>query len=302
LCGDTQVAADLGDDVGGGAMIDVVVEVGSVQPLGQFGVQFFDLIVPRGALDGILDIADDTLALENALLLARHVFDVAVRRRRVRDFSGKCDGAPDGSGDTIEGDDEVWLGHGVLVGACIGDRILVDPARIRIAALRGGFGLGHGLAVDHSGEVGAHVDQIVQDATVIMRVLRLPVRRWLVWRLLTWSFRVVSGFRFDRDWLGQHEQNKNIIFGVCQVARATMGPSKIMPAAGWKVRRSARIWAWEAEGLVDADLGDVVVKQRIARPGGGKSFPRGRTLIACNLIALPAIWLHRALVLTFCFS
>ncbi len=59
---DAEVAADRGDDVGDGLLVEVVVEVGVVQALAKLGVQRLRLGAVGPALDGVLDRADDLLA------------------------------------------------------------------------------------------------------------------------------------------------------------------------------------------------------------------------------------------------
>ena len=51
--GEAEIAAEIGGDLGGGPRVDLVVEVGAVQPLGEFGVQVLRLFGPDLALDAL---------------------------------------------------------------------------------------------------------------------------------------------------------------------------------------------------------------------------------------------------------
>lgn len=78
-----------------------------------------------------------------------------------------------------------------------------------------------GLGVDDAGEVGAHVDEVVQDVAVELGVCGL----------------LASGvFEVGRGWLGGHERKKNILgFGVSRLAWVGWGGCG--GGAGWGVRR-----------------------------------------------------------------
>jgi hypothetical protein len=60
---DAEVARDVGDDVGDWAIGGVVLEVRPLEAFEKFGVQGFLLVGRRVALDGVLDVADDFLAV-----------------------------------------------------------------------------------------------------------------------------------------------------------------------------------------------------------------------------------------------
>ena len=62
LGGQAEVAADVGDDVGGGAGADVVFEVGGVEALAQLGVECLGGVAVARAADPVLDLSDDAPA------------------------------------------------------------------------------------------------------------------------------------------------------------------------------------------------------------------------------------------------
>jgi hypothetical protein len=142
-CAEAEIAANVGDDVGDRAQLDVVVEVGRVEPVEQFGVQGLGLGVPGGALDGVFDLADDAPAGGCAMLIAGHGGDDGFG-----DLAREGDGAADPAGDAVERDGDFGAGCGGL---------LLEPA----------------------GEAGADVDQAVQDPAIVLRVRRLLVGKAL---------------------------------------------------------------------------------------------------------------------------
>ena len=170
---EAEVGTDVVDDLLDRAVADVVVDVGAVQSFEQFGVQRLCRFAPRLAMDGVLDHADDALA-------DRHALPGGRRRHGFVERAGERDGAPYGASDAVEADSGV---------------------RLRFRARRGGFGLRLGLLVSHAGEVGTHVDQLVQDPPVVLRVLSLLVG---------------GGLQIGGGWLDRHERIENINFGECQ--------------------------------------------------------------------------------------
>ena len=155
---EAEVAADFGDDVGDGAVGEVVFQVRVVQAVAQLGMEGFGTVaLVCGAVDGILDGADDLAAGGSA----------AVGRIRCSpdgfvELAREGDAAPDGSGDAVEGRREGDEGScGWLVrGAWDGVR--------RDSGVRG-FGLADGLRVEQAGEAGAHSDEVVQGLAVPVR-------------------------------------------------------------------------------------------------------------------------------------
>ncbi len=112
---DAEVAADRGDDVGDGLLVEVVVEVGVVQALAKLGVQRLRLGAVGPALDGVLDRADDLLAGCEAALPG--LLGGALGPKLgwalwggVGELAGKRDGAAQGAGDAVEGDGGVGRG------------------------------------------------------------------------------------------------------------------------------------------------------------------------------------------------
>lgn len=64
---EAEVAAEFGDEVGGGLGGDVVFEVGGVEAVLEFGAQGVDARrVAGGAVDGVFDFADDLFAGDDA--------------------------------------------------------------------------------------------------------------------------------------------------------------------------------------------------------------------------------------------
>ncbi len=189
-CVEAEVAADFFDDVRDGAAADVVVEVGGVQALAQLrgeglGVVAVGVAVVVGlAPDDVLDIAEDALAggcaVPGRVLGGRDGFGEAVR---------EGDAAADAAADAVEGcgggGKGAWDG-GVCRGARRGLWCGV-PLR--------GLGLRRCMRVQEAGEVGAHVDEVVQNLAVGVRVCGL-----LAWVVL------VGGL----GCLGRHERKKNI--------------------------------------------------------------------------------------------
>ncbi len=93
--GEAEVAAEFGDEVAGGAVVDVVDEFGGVDALEQFEAEGFGVGGRGGALDVVLDGADDLLACGG-------VFGVC-GGGGLGDVFGEDDGASDGLGDAVEG-------------------------------------------------------------------------------------------------------------------------------------------------------------------------------------------------------
>lgn len=96
---ETEVATDFGDDLGDGTGMDVVVQVGGVEALAKLGAEGFGGIAGAGALDCVLDLADDAPAGGGALLGRV----VAGRRRGFVEAAREGDAAADGAGDAVEG-------------------------------------------------------------------------------------------------------------------------------------------------------------------------------------------------------
>ncbi len=89
-------------------MGDVVVEVGAIEPVEQFGVEGFGFGARGRALDGVFDFADDALAGGEAMLAGLG----GARRHGLGEVLREDDGAADGAGDAVEGDGGVWCGLG----------------------------------------------------------------------------------------------------------------------------------------------------------------------------------------------
>jgi hypothetical protein len=172
-CGDAEVTADVSDDVRDRAMVDIVIEVRSVQPVEEFGVQGLGFRHARGALDGVFDLANDAPAGSRAVLGG-----VLGDRYRFGDFSRQDNAAPDGPRNAIERLRKI----GRRLGTYHGDLSL-------------------GLLMQQAGQVGADVDQAVQDPAVVLRILG----------------RLVGGVLWlGRAWLEVHERNMNENATVCQ--------------------------------------------------------------------------------------
>jgi hypothetical protein len=65
--GEAEIAADFGDDLRDRPVAQLVLHPQRVQPVQQFVVQPVRFVVLRGALDRVLDLADDPLAGGGAL-------------------------------------------------------------------------------------------------------------------------------------------------------------------------------------------------------------------------------------------
>ena len=149
-----------------------------------------------GALDRVLDLAQDVPAGGGAVLGR-----VPGGRGGVGEAAREDDAAADGAGGAVEGgrdaDEGVWA-WGVWRKGRSGLRYGV-PRRGRGGGPMGG--LGGGLVVQEAGEAGAHVDQLVQDMAVVVRVCRVRAG----------GVRAGFGVEEGRGWLGGHERNKNIV-------------------------------------------------------------------------------------------
>jgi hypothetical protein len=145
--GEAEIPANVGDDVGDGAVVDVVVELWAVQAVAEVGVEGWGLGGVAEALDGVFDLANDAPAGGGAVLggVLRGGCD------GFGELAGEQDAAADSAGDALERDDQLWVGR-----------------RIRC-----GLGLGFDLAVDQSSKVHAHSDQVVEGGAVVLRLLRL---------------------------------------------------------------------------------------------------------------------------------
>lgn len=113
--GDTEVAAEVADDLGGRAMGEVGVEIEGVDAFEEFAAEGAGFGRVGLAVDGLLDGADDLLALHRALGVGEGLG--AGRRGRFGDVSGENDGAADGEGDAVEGLGAV--GKGEVRGGCL---------------------------------------------------------------------------------------------------------------------------------------------------------------------------------------
>ena len=103
-CGDTEVTADVSDDVGGGTLSDVVIEIRAVEPVEELGMQAFGFDAAGGALDRVFNRADDAGAGGGAMVVQ---MTGGVRWRGFGDFAGEGYAAADGAGDAVEGDGAV---------------------------------------------------------------------------------------------------------------------------------------------------------------------------------------------------
>ena len=162
---DAEVAADVLDDVGDRALVEVVVEVGIVEALVELGVESLGLGAVGPALDGVLDRADDLLACGEAAL-ARVLGPTLgcevlwAGRGGIGELASEGDGAAQGAGDAVEGDGGVGCGCRGGFGCCAGL----------------GVGRSCDLAVEGAGKVGADLDQLVEDLAVVLGVLVTLVR------------------------------------------------------------------------------------------------------------------------------
>ncbi len=147
-----------------------------------------------GAPNHVLDLAEDATAGGGAVLgrVPGGLNSVEAAR--------EGDAAADGSGDAVEGgckaNQGVWDGNGWRGGR----RGLRQGVLLRG---RGGLlcSLGGRLLMQEAGEASAHVDQVVQDMAVVVRVRGV----------LAGGVRLGFGWGGGRGWLGRHGQNKNIV-------------------------------------------------------------------------------------------
>ena len=160
---EAEVAAEFGDDFGDGAGAEVVVEVGGVHTLVQLGVEGVGGVAFVGAVDGVLDFADDAPAGGGAV-----PGRVAGGWRGGVEAAGEEDAAADGAGDAVEGGGE-WD-----EGVCGWGAGREGGRRVRGLGWWGVVGvlgsLSGGTAVQEAGEVGAHADQVAQGLAVLLRV------------------------------------------------------------------------------------------------------------------------------------
>ena len=152
-------------------------------------------------MDCVLDLADDPLADGGAVpgrVVGRGGGLLGVGEG-LREHDAAADGAADGAEGGGEVNQGAWRG-----GWCRG-RLGVGGGGL--PGLRGGLRLQEGLAVQEAGEVGADVDQAVQNLMVALRACGLGVRG-------LGTLGLVAGVvAFGLGCVSRHEQKKNIVGG-----------------------------------------------------------------------------------------
>ena len=114
--------ADVGNDLGDRAVVDVVVDVGPIDLFAEFRAQGLCLGAVALTLDAVLDLAQDAPA--GAFLADQGGW----RPCRLGEFPGESDGAADGAGDALERDGGVFRG-------------VADGGRVGLGILLRGIGL-----------------------------------------------------------------------------------------------------------------------------------------------------------------